>query len=341
MPASTPSRDASSRAVSIASSSPTGTTSSISSRFRTSGMNPAPMPWILCGPGRLPDKTAEARGSTATKRQRGFPCLSTSPAPVIVPPVPTPVTNTSTRPSSASQISGPVVRRWISGLAGFENWSGRKTSSREAIACAASTASLMPPSDSVSSTRAPYSRSSPSRSRLIPSGRVRTSSYPFAAHTNASAIPVLPLVASTIVVRPGSIRPSHSAASIIDTPIRSLTLPPGLKASSLANSSTSRSPAIRLSASIGVRPTSSEISIGIRGNSPGNPTESGGRDGARARRAARLGQPRLPTSACATGPAEVPEVLESTHGAAVIDPIDRLGRIGSRPASSTEGGSHG
>src|SRR5437588_8548956 len=171
----------------------------------------------------------------------------------------------------------------------------------------------------------------------MPCGSVSTSSYPCAAHTNASAIPVLPLVASTIVVRPGSIRPSRSAASIIDTPIRSLTLPPGLKASSLANSSTSRSPAIRLSASIGVRPTSSEISIGIRGNSSGNPTESRGRDGARARRAARLGQPRLPTSACATGPAEVPKVLESTHGAAVIDPIDRLGRMGSRPASSTEG----
>ena len=59
-----------------------------------------------------------------------------------------------------------------------------------------------------------------------------------AAHTNASAIPVLPLVASTIVVRPGSIRPSASAASIIATPILSLTLPPGLNASSFAYSST-------------------------------------------------------------------------------------------------------
>src|SRR5579875_250662 len=49
-------------------------------------------------------------------------------------------------------------------------------------------------------------------------------------------MPVLPLVASTIVVRPGSIRPSRSAASIIAMPMRSLTEPPGLKASSLANS---------------------------------------------------------------------------------------------------------
>ena len=46
-------------------------------------------------------------------------------------------------------------------------------------------------------------------------------------------MPVLPLVASTIVVRPGSIRPSFSAASIMATPIRSLTEPPGLYISSL------------------------------------------------------------------------------------------------------------
>src|SRR5204862_290454 len=50
-------------------------------------------------------------------------------------------------------------------------------------------------------------------------------------------MPVFPLVASTIVVRPGSMIPSRSAASIIATPIRSLTLPAGLYASSLAYSS--------------------------------------------------------------------------------------------------------
>ena len=55
-------------------------------------------------------------------------------------------------------------------------------------------------------------------------------------------MPVLPLVASTIVVRPGSMRPSRSAASIIATPMRSLTLPPGLNASSLPNSSTPSAP---------------------------------------------------------------------------------------------------
>jgi hypothetical protein len=75
------------------------------------------------------------------------------------------------------QISSAVVRRWISGLAGFENWSGMKQSPRSrAIASAAPTASSIPPSDSVISTRAPKSRSMPSRSRLIPWGRVSTSS---------------------------------------------------------------------------------------------------------------------------------------------------------------------
>ena len=77
-----------------------------------------------------------------------------------------------------------------------------------------------------------------------------------AAQQKARAIPVLPDVASTIVVRPGSMRPSRSAASIMATPMRSFTEPPGLKASSLANSSTSVSAgSIRVSCTIGVRPT--------------------------------------------------------------------------------------
>ena len=41
-------------------------------------------------------------------------------------------------------------------------------------------------------------------------------------------MPVLPEVASTIVDLPGSILPSASAASIMATPILSLTLPAGL-----------------------------------------------------------------------------------------------------------------
>ena len=87
------------------------------------------MPWMRCGPGRPPESTAEPRGSTATTCRLGLTCSRRySPTPVIVPPVPTPATSTSTRPSSARAISGPVVRRCASGLAGLENWSGRNTS---------------------------------------------------------------------------------------------------------------------------------------------------------------------------------------------------------------------
>ena len=82
--------------------------------------------------------------------------FSRSPAPVIVPPVPTPATSTSTRPSVSRQISSAVVRRWISGLAGLPNWSGMKQSPRSpAIFSAASTASFIPPIDSVIRTSAP------------------------------------------------------------------------------------------------------------------------------------------------------------------------------------------
>src|SRR5258706_441205 len=54
-------------------------------------MKPAPMPWILCGPTGPPESTAEVAGSRATMRQPGNLSLNTSPTPVIVPPVPTPV----------------------------------------------------------------------------------------------------------------------------------------------------------------------------------------------------------------------------------------------------------
>ena len=51
IPHNIPSSFASRRAISNDSSSVTCTTSSITFTFSTSGMNPAPSPWILCGPG--------------------------------------------------------------------------------------------------------------------------------------------------------------------------------------------------------------------------------------------------------------------------------------------------
>src|SRR4051794_14376159 len=94
----------------------------------------------------------------------------------------------------------------------------------------------------------------------MPSGRVRISSYPRAAQTIASAIPVLPLVGSTTTARPGLISPSSSAASIIATPIRSLTEPPGLKYSSLAQTCAPSPSAMRSSSTIGVPPTTADAS---------------------------------------------------------------------------------
>ena len=103
--------------------------------------------------------------------------FSRSPQPVIVPPVPTPATSTSTLPSQSRQISSAVVRRWISGLAGLENWLGTQQSPRSRqMRRASSTASFMPPIVSTSTTSAPYRRSSFSRSRLMPWGSVTTSS---------------------------------------------------------------------------------------------------------------------------------------------------------------------
>src|SRR4051812_42819056 len=76
-------------------------------------------------------------------------------------------------------------------------------------------------------------------------------------------MPVLPDVASTTVVRPGSISPAASAASIIATPILSFTLPAGLYASSLPISSAPQSGATRVKRTIGVPPTRSARLAGI------------------------------------------------------------------------------
>ena len=45
------------------------------SRSRIAGTKPAPMPWILCGPGAPPDRTGESSGSTAIIRTLGLRAL--------------------------------------------------------------------------------------------------------------------------------------------------------------------------------------------------------------------------------------------------------------------------
>ena len=77
------------------------------------------MPWILCGPGRPPEITGEAAGSTPITCSFGLRSFRKRPAPVIVPPVPTPATSTSMSPSSVSHSSGPgaaVVRVRVGGV---------------------------------------------------------------------------------------------------------------------------------------------------------------------------------------------------------------------------------
>src|ERR1700754_620460 len=90
-------------------------------------------------------------------------------------------------------------------------------------------------------------------------------------------MPVLPLVGSTTTERPGRTSPSSSAASIIATPIRSFTEPPGLKYSSLAQSWPPPPAPSRSKSTIGVLPTTAEASAPIlispRPRFPGAPLD--------------------------------------------------------------------
>ena len=78
-------------------------------------------------------------------------------------------------------------------------------------------------------------------------------------------MPVLPEVGSMMVVS-GFRMPSRSAAAIMAKPMRSLTLPRGLKNSPFKAMVASTPPAMRLSLMSGVRPTVLMMSgyIGIR-----------------------------------------------------------------------------
>ncbi len=77
--------------------------------LRISGIKPAPIPCILCGPAVPPPKTAEDAGSTAIDTIEGSFSLSVSEVPVIVPPVPTAATKISTLLWVSLSISIAVV----------------------------------------------------------------------------------------------------------------------------------------------------------------------------------------------------------------------------------------
>ena len=130
MPARTPSRAAARCAVAIASSSETAMTSSSSRVSSTAGHEARRRcPGCGAGPGGRPESTALARGLDGhdprlrVDRPDRLADAGDRPA--------RPDAGDEARrrgPSSARRISGPVPRRWASGLAGLENWSGRKTS---------------------------------------------------------------------------------------------------------------------------------------------------------------------------------------------------------------------
>ncbi|MBT9162661.1 MAG: hypothetical protein DDT27_01220 [Dehalococcoidia bacterium] len=215
------------------------------------------MPCILCGPGCLPAKTWEPSGSTAIAVKPGFLGLITPATPVIVPPVPTPETRISTLPSVSLQISSAVVRRCISGFAGFLNcWGMKHLGFSAANSSAFLIAPFIPSAPGVSTSSAPKADKSCLRSRDMVSGMVRISRYPRAAQTKARAMPVLPLVGSTITVSL-LISPFSSASTIIDTPMRSFTLLMGLKDSSFATTSASNPSVMRFNLTSGVFPISS------------------------------------------------------------------------------------
>src|SRR5262245_45457574 len=109
-------------------------------------------------------------------------------------------------------------------------------------------------------TSAPSARSASIFSWLILSGIVKMQRYPLIAAASARPIPVLPDVPS-MIVPPGLIFPAFSAASSIAMPMRSFTLPPGLRYSSFA-SIVGRTPcAMRLRRTIGVPPITSRMSF--------------------------------------------------------------------------------
>jgi hypothetical protein len=132
-----PSSRARRRAIAMASSLETWSPPRRRARGRgSSGTKPAPMPWILCGPGCSGASPALVwvitRGvPPARPRPSGGSCpwcaRCSGETPVMVPPVPTPETSTSTAPPVSAQISGPVVSRGWLGLAGFSNWRRART----------------------------------------------------------------------------------------------------------------------------------------------------------------------------------------------------------------------
>src|ERR1035441_9886051 len=172
-----------------------------------------------------------------------------------------PETSTSIPPSVSSQISGPVVRKWISGLAGFLNCcnSTKRAGSEATISSARAMEPAIPSEPSVRIRLAPSALSTLRRSTDMLSGMVRVMGYPRAAATNARAIPVFPLVGSMSAL-PGFRMPRFSASQTIEAPIRHFTEYAGLRPSILASTVALPPSVTRLRRTSGVQPMLKELS---------------------------------------------------------------------------------
>src|ERR1017187_8935627 len=179
----------------------------------------------------------------------------------MVPPVPMPETSTSIRPPVSSQISGPVVRKWISGLAGVLNYSNstKRPGSEATIPSARAMEPAMPSKPSVRIRLAPSALSTLRRSTDMVSGMVSVMGYPRAAATKARAIPVFPLVGSMSAL-PGFRMPRFSASQTIEAPIRHFTEYAGLRPSILASTTALPPSVTRLRRTSGVEPMLKELS---------------------------------------------------------------------------------
>ncbi len=171
----------------------------------------------------------------------GSLAFRTSPTPVMVPPVPTPATNASRRPSTASRISSAVVRRWTSGFAGFWNCCGMKYSGCwRTSSSAAKTAPLIPSMAGVRWISAPKRAKQP----LALDAHVlrHREDQPVALHRRRPSPARCRCCrwSAPRCVAPGLSTPRRSASSTIATAIRSFTLPPGLRDSTLASDARAR-----------------------------------------------------------------------------------------------------
>ena len=123
-------------------------------------------------------------------------------------------------------------------------------------------APFMPSAAGVRTRSAPSDRIIARRSRLMLSGMQSVRRYPRAAQTNASAMPVFPLVGSTTFM-PGLRSPRFSASQIMFAPTRHFTEYAGLRPSILARTVASVWAASVLIRTSGVLPMASELSFRI------------------------------------------------------------------------------